>query len=189
MAVMRMIEDLGRKFNLRNAWKFCSNMSLFHRVNTTVGEKRSRQVLQGTGTLDRFHFGRVIAGTSSLEVSCEKETTMTRLKMWTGVCVAFVLVSIVVSGMAVPLGPKVQDPQVQDKIFEGTLVDIDQNVRVLTLKAGDNQMQFSYTDQTELVAPTNDGKPAAVRQGTKMRVHYTENEKAKIATKIEIIEL
>jgi len=27
-----------------------------------------------------------------------------------------------------------------------------------------------------------------VRQGTKMRVHYTEQETAKIATKIEIIE-
>jgi hypothetical protein len=118
---------------------------------------------------------------------------MTRLKMWTGVCVAFVLVSIVASGMAVPQDPKVQDPKAQepkaeDKIFEGTLVDIDQNVRMLTLKAGDNQMQFSYTDQTELVAPVTDGKPAVVRQGTKMRVHYTEGEKSKTATKIEIIE-
>jgi hypothetical protein len=113
---------------------------------------------------------------------------MTRLKIWTGVCVAFVLVSIVASGMAVPQDPKVQDPKVEDKVFEGMLVDIDQNVRVLTLKAGENQMQFSYTDQTELVAPATDGKPAVVRQGTKMRVHYMESEKSKVATKIEIIE-
>ena len=114
---------------------------------------------------------------------------MTRLKMWTGVCAAFVLVSTVVSGMAMPQDPKVQDPKVQDKIVEGTLMDIDQNARVLTLKTGDNEMRFSFTDQTELVAPaTGDGKPAAVRQGTKMRVHYTENETTKIATKIEIIE-
>ena len=49
-------------------------------------------------------------------------------------------------------------------------------------------MQYSYTDQTELVAPEKDGNPAVVRQGTKMRVHYTEHEKANIATKIEIIE-
>ena len=113
---------------------------------------------------------------------------MTRLKIWTGVCVAFVLVSIVASGMAVPQDPKVQDPKVQDKVFEGMLVGIDQNVKVLTLKAGDNEMQFSYTDQTELVAPESDGKPAVVRQGAKMRVHYTESEKDKIATKIELIE-
>lgn len=123
---------------------------------------------------------------------------MTRLKMWTGVCVAFVLVSTVVSGIAMPQAPGVQDPKsqepkaqgekVQDKIFEGMLVDIDQNVRVLTLKAGDNEMRFSYTDQTELVAPATDGKPAVVRQGTKMRVHYTESEKNNVATKIEIVE-
>jgi len=118
---------------------------------------------------------------------------MTRLKMWTGVCAAFVLVSTVVSGMAMPQEPKAQDPnaqgqKVEDKVFEGTLVDIDQSVRMLTLKAGDNQMQFSYTDQTELVAPATDGKPAVVRQGTKMRVHYTEGEKSKTATRIEIIE-
>jgi len=118
---------------------------------------------------------------------------MTRLKMWTGVCMAFVLVStVVVSGMAMPQDPKVQDPKaqdpkVQDKVVEGMLVGIDQSVRVLTLKAGDNEMQFSYTDQTELVAPQSDGKPPVVRQGSKMRVHYTEGEK-KIATKIEIIE-
>jgi hypothetical protein len=118
---------------------------------------------------------------------------MTTLKMWTGVCTALLLVAMLVSGTAVAQDPKVQDPKVQDpkvqdaKIVEGILMGIDQNARVLTLKAADNEMQFSYTDQTELVAPENDGKPAVVRQGTKMRVHYTERENAKIATKIEII--
>ena len=116
------------------------------------------------------------------------------LKTWTGVCVAFLLVTMLLTGTAVAQDPKVQDSKVQDpkvqdaKIVEGLLMDIDQNAKVLTLKAGDNSMQFSYTDQTELVAPENNGKPVEVRQGTKMRVHYTENEKAKIATKIEIIE-
>jgi len=106
---------------------------------------------------------------------------------------AFVLVSTVLSGMAMPQNPKAeepkaQDPTVQDKIVEGMLVGIDQSVRILTLKAGDNEMQFSYTDQTELVAPESDGKPPVVRQGAKMRVHYMENEKTKVATKIEIVE-
>ena len=45
---------LGLKFTLRNEWKFFPNMSLFHRVNTTVGEKRPRQVLQATRTLQRL---------------------------------------------------------------------------------------------------------------------------------------
>ena len=99
------------------------------------------------------------------------------------------LAAHVLSGTAVAQDSKAQDPKVQDaKVVEGTLKDIDQNTRMLTLKTGDNEMQFSFTDQTELVAPDNDGKPPAVMQGTKMRVHYTEHEKAKVATKIEIIE-
>ena len=114
---------------------------------------------------------------------------MTSLKICTGVCAALLLVAAVVSGTAVAQDSKTQDPKAQDaKVVEGTLKDIDQNTRMLTLKTGDNEMQFLFTDQTELVAPDNDGKPPAVMQGMKMRVHYTEREKAKVATKIEIIE-
>jgi len=119
---------------------------------------------------------------------------MTTVKIWTGACVALLLVAALVTGTAVAQDPKHQDPKdrdakVQDtKSVEGILIGMDQNARVLTLKAGDDEMQFSYTDQTELVAPENGGKPPVVRQGTKMRVHYTEREKTKIATKIEIIE-
>jgi hypothetical protein len=114
---------------------------------------------------------------------------MTTLKIWAGIGVALLLVAAVVSGTAVAQDSKAQDPKVQDaKVVEGTLMDLDQNTRMLTLKTGDKEMQFSFTDQTELVAPDNDGKPPAVMQGTKMRVHYTEREKAKVATKIEIIE-
>ena len=114
---------------------------------------------------------------------------MTSIKIWTGVCATLLLAATLVSGTAMAQEPKVQDPKVQNaKMVEGQLMGIDQNAKVLTLKAGDNELQFSYTEQTELVAPENDGKPAVVRQGTRMRVHYTEGEKAKIATKIEIIE-
>jgi hypothetical protein len=113
---------------------------------------------------------------------------MTTLKMWTCACAALLLLTALVSGTAVAQDPKVQDPKVQDaKIVEGILMAVDQNAKVLTLKADDKEVQFSFTDQTELVTPEGDGKPAVVRQGTKMRVHYTERENAKIATKIEII--
>ena len=111
---------------------------------------------------------------------------MTTLRMWTGVCAAL-LVAALVSQTAVAQDPKAQDPKAQGAAtVEGTLMAIDQNAKVLTLKAGDNEMQFSFTDQTELVAPQN-GKPPELKQGTKMRVHYTEREKTKIATKIELI--
>jgi hypothetical protein len=113
---------------------------------------------------------------------------MTNLRIWAGVC-ALLFVFTLVSGTAVAQDTKVQDPKVQDaKIAEGTLMDIDQSSRILTLKSGDNEMQFSYNDQTELVAPEIDGKPTAIKQGAKMRVHYTERENTKIAMKIEIME-
>ena len=114
---------------------------------------------------------------------------MTKLKIWTGACTAFLLVATLLSGTAVAQNQKAPDPKGQDaKIVEGTLMDIDQNAKVITLKAGDNDMKFAFNDQTELVAPENDGKPPVVRQGTKLRVHYTEREQTKIAMKIEIIE-
>ena len=113
---------------------------------------------------------------------------MTRLKMWTAVCGALLLAAMLVSGTAVAQDPTVQGPKAKDaKTVEGTLMGIDPNTKVLTLKAGDDEIQFSYTDQTELVAPESDSKPAVVKQGTKVRVHYTERENGKVATKIEII--
>src|SRR5215471_21614560 len=99
---------------------------------------------------------------------------MTTLKMWTGVCAALLLMATLVSGTAVAQDPKAQDPKVQGTIVEGNLMAIDQAARVLTLKTGDNEIQFSFTDKTELVAPENNGKPVEVKQGTKMRVHYME---------------
>ena len=114
---------------------------------------------------------------------------MTSLKICTGVCTALFLVAALVSGTAVAQDAKVQESTPEDaKTVEGTLMNIDQNTKVLTLKAGDDELQFSVTDQTELVAVGNDGKPPIVKQGTKMRVHYWERENARIATKIEIIE-
>jgi hypothetical protein len=138
---------------------------------------------------ERFLFGRVVARTVQSGRLCKKETTMTSLKMWTGVCGALLLVATLLSGTAVAQDPKAQTPKVQDaKTVDGMLMGIDSNAKILTLKAGDDEIQFSYTDQTELVAPEGDSKPAVVKQGTKVRVHYTEQEKAKVATKVEIIE-
>jgi hypothetical protein len=75
------------------------------------------------------------------------------------------------------------------KIFEGTLIGVDPNTRVLTLKEGDKEMQFTYTEQTELVGPQKDGQPIAVRQGSRLKIFYKEADKANVATKIEVTEL
>src|SRR5215470_13521975 len=111
---------------------------------------------------------------------------MTRLNI--SLWVVPLLVATLLTGMAMAQNPTVQDPKAQEgKVLEGTLMDIDRNTRVLTLKAGDTEMQFSFTEQTELVVPDNNGTPPRITKGTKMRVHYTEHEKTNVATKIEIL--
>ena len=118
---------------------------------------------------------------------------MTTLKIWTAVCAALLLAGTLMTGTVVAQDPKTQDQQVQDakdaKVVEGTLMDIDASARMLTLKAADKEMKFMFTEQTELVAPdNNDGKPPVVKQGTKMRVLYTEREQTNVAMRIEIME-
>ena len=76
-----------------------------------------------------------------------------------------------------------------DKVFQGTLVSADANAKVLTLKEGDKEMQFTYTEETQLVGPEKDGQPVAVKQGSKLRVHYKELDKANVATKVEVVEV
>jgi len=114
---------------------------------------------------------------------------MTTSKNWTGLFLVLALVALLMGGVAVAQDAKLQDPKVEAKIFEGALTDMDPNAKVFTVKSGDKEMQFSYNEQTELVAPqSKDGKPTVVAQGAKTRVHYVEREKINIATKIEIIE-
>jgi len=105
---------------------------------------------------------------------------MINLSKWAGVCVLTMCVVGLMSGISVA-----QDV----KVFEGTLLGVDPGTKVLVLKSGETEMQFTYTDQTELVTPEKDGQPAPVRQGSRLKIYYTENDKTKVATKIEITEL
>jgi hypothetical protein len=118
-----------------------------------------------------------------------KETKMTRLKILAALCIVPVLVATLMATPVMAQNPTGQEPKAPEgKTVEGTLVDIDQTTSVLTLKTGDTETKFSFTDQTELVAPDNGGNPPVVTKGTRMRVYYTEHEKTNVATKIEIIE-
>jgi len=139
-----------------------------------------RQVVHGTQQdLLCSCFGKVIAHRFESN-SAEKENVMNNLWKWAGISVAMALMFAVMSGVLVA-----QDA----KIFEGSLMGVDPNTRVLTLKDGETQMQFTYTDQTELVGPQKDGQPIAVRQGSKLKIYYKESDKANVAMKIEVTEL
>jgi hypothetical protein len=104
---------------------------------------------------------------------------MVNLSKWAAVCVIMTFVVTLTAGFAAA-----QDP----KSIEGVLMAVDPTARVLTMKAGEKEMQFSYTDQTELVGPQKDGQGVSVRQGSKLKIYYIENEKANVATKIEVTE-
>ena len=95
------------------------------------------------------------------------------LSKWAGVCVLTMFMVALTTGISFA-----QDV----KVFEGTLMGVDPSAKVLVLKAGDTEMQFTYTEQTELVGPQKDGQPIAVRQGSRLKITYRESEKTNIAT-------
>ena len=94
------------------------------------------------------------------------------------------LVSLVVFANAMP----VQQENQQESIVEGSLLQLDNNAKLLTLKAADREMQFTFNDQTQVVAPENDGKPVTVKQGSKLKIHYKADQQTNVATRIEVRE-
>ena len=77
----------------------------------------------------------------------------------------------------------------EGKTFEGVLTAVDAKAHVITLKEGDKEMQFTYSEQTELVAPQKHNQDVAVKQGSRLKISYVENAGRNVATKIEIIEV
>jgi len=105
---------------------------------------------------------------------------MMNLKRWAGLCMLITFMLVLTSGVSLA-----QDA----KTFEGTLVAADATARVLTLKAGDTEKQFTFSEQTEIAGPQKDGQPVAVKQGSRLKITYKEDENANIAMKIEVLEI
>jgi hypothetical protein len=103
----------------------------------------------------------------------------------TAICVAITLV-------ALPLAYGQQGkaaPQVQ-KMFQGQLTNVDTAAKRISVKgAGDAEMWFQYSDQTEIVGPQKDIQGLASQTGTALRVTYREaGADNRIATKIEVLD-
>ena len=79
--------------------------------------------------------------------------------------------------------------QAQDeKVFEGVLMKIDPDNHILTLTGPDNrEMQFTYTDATQVTAPENAQQGLAGRPGSRLKVSYKVDEGKNVATRIEIL--
>ena len=76
-----------------------------------------------------------------------------------------------------------------EKVFEGQLISVDTAGKILTLKGAENQeMLFTYTDQTQVVGPDTTVQGLAGRSGAQLKVHYTSERGTNRATLIEINE-
>jgi hypothetical protein len=124
-------------------------------------------------------FGRAVALTKRVSNEIEGVEQMNKFSKW---------MSVVVVVMSVLVLTNVMYAAQAHKTFEGTLIAFDENSKVLTLKEGDKEMQFTFTEQTELVGQ-KDGQPVAVRQGSRLKIHYQERDKANVATKVEVREI
>ena len=93
-------------------------------------------------------------------------------------------ISIVALANAAPI----RQANPQESIVEGSLVQLDSTAKLLTLRAADKDIQFSFNDQTQVIGPEKDGKPVAVRQGSKLKIFYKAGEVNNMATRIEVTE-
>ena len=99
------------------------------------------------------------------------------------VCIAITLVSL-------PLAYAQQDKAPQaEKMFQGQLTNVDTAAKRISVKgAGDTEMWFQYSDQTQIVGPQKDIQGLASQTGTALRVTYREaGGDNRIATRIEVV--
>ena len=75
-----------------------------------------------------------------------------------------------------------------EKAFSGTLVKIDTDAKTLIAKDADNkEMQFAYTDKTEVVGPEKTVQGLAGKSGSKLKVTYKSDKGVNTASRIEVM--
>ena len=106
-------------------------------------------------------------------------------------CLLFVLVlstAAFASQAAPPQAPPAQAPAAE-KAFEGALVKIDTEAKMLIAKGTDNkEMQFAYTDRTQVTGPEKSIQGLATKAGAKLKITYRTEQGVNHATKIEVAE-
>jgi hypothetical protein len=117
---------------------------------------------------------------------------MKRFLSLTAICVAIVLVSLPLAyAQQEKAGPPQDRPAAPaEKTFQGQLTKVDAAAKKISVKgAGDAEMIFAYTDQTQVVGPQKDVQGLASQTGTQLRVTYRDQGADNhVATKIEIAE-
>jgi hypothetical protein len=78
-------------------------------------------------------------------------------------------------------------PSDQDRVFQGTLIGVDADAKILTAKGGgDNtEMTFRYTDNTEIIGSESSANALAQKAGSELSVTYNVKQGNNIATRIQ----
>ena len=93
---------------------------------------------------------------------------------------------IVLLVIYVPLVAQTQTPT-PPKIMEGLLTKVNPDLKTFSLKPPDGEeMEFSYTDDTEIINADRKREGLAEKAGTRLKVTYDDHAGKYIATKIEV---
>lgn len=86
---------------------------------------------------------------------------------------------------AQPPGPPTNEP-LPDKTFEGRLVKVDVNAKLITVKGlDDKDVMFVYNNDTQMTGIDNSPQGLAGKTGTRVKITYRESRGINLATKIE----
>jgi len=78
--------------------------------------------------------------------------------------------------------------QQAERAFQGTLVKVDTEAKTLVAKDADNkEMQFTYTDKTEVIGSEKTVQGLATKSGSKLKVTYRSDRGVNSASKIELM--
>ena len=87
-----------------------------------------------------------------------------------------------------PAAPAEQEATEQDtRMAEGELVSVDTDTQTLTIRKADgSEMQFSYSDATEISGAQEEAAGLATEAGSQVTVHYTSVGETHTASKVKV---
>jgi hypothetical protein len=81
-----------------------------------------------------------------------------------------------------------QSPQQGAMVFQGSLVQVNTDTKMLTVKDAENkEMHFVYNDDTEIVGAGNTVQGLAGKSGERVKVTYTVKQGVNQSSRIEIL--
>lgn len=83
--------------------------------------------------------------------------------------------------------PAQEQPAARASQAQGELVKVDADAKMITIKNAEGaELQFAFTDKTEVIGSQDGVAGLATKAGTKVTVEYTEEGGAKTASRIAV---